>query len=112
GEHPVTMSFAYQPAALPPALVPLVGRPGKHRPLFHVALLGPARTMPALGLLDTGADYTIFSTRLAAQAGLDLSRATPVICHGIGGAALLTHFLSVTLRVSDGIEARERTGLV
>jgi len=106
------MTFAYQPAAMPAALAGLVGRPRKHRPMFHVALIGPARTLPVLGLLDTGADYTIFPDRVAAQVGLDLSRAVPVACQGVGGTSLLAQFLPVTLRVSDGVESREWPGFV
>jgi hypothetical protein len=59
------------------------------------------------GLLDSGADDTVFPEAWAAQIGVDLSQAPVTTSKGVGGQPLAVRFAPVKLRVTDGVEFRE-----
>lgn len=106
------MTFRYTQTPMPPALQLLTGRTSKGRPIIPVMLYGPAGSLLWDGLGDSGADWTVFPEPLARQVGLDLRHAVPCIARGVGGGSLLVHYLPVKMRVSDGLEAREWTGII
>jgi hypothetical protein len=99
--------FPYNVIAVPHAVISLGGRWSRPRPRIIVSLVGPSKTLPTRGLLDTGSDDTVFPEHLAASIGLDLTNA-PI---GQGSAANLTNvplrYAQVHLRITDGHEQRE-----
>ncbi len=103
----MSLFFPYKVISFPYAVVPLGGRWSRPRPYLTVSVLGPGNTIATDAHLDTGADDTIFSERLAARLGLDLTDA-PV---GQATTATLTHaplrYAQVRLRLTDGKERRE-----
>ena len=103
----MSLFFPYKVIAFPYAVVPLGGRWSRPRPYLTVSVMGPNNTVAADGHLDTGADDTIFSERLAARIGLDLSNA-PIVQ---ATTATLTNaplrYAQVRLRITDGRERRE-----
>ncbi len=99
--------FPYTHIALPSPAIALGGRWVRPRPIIHVTIIGPSGSRLQEGLLDSGADDTVFPQRLAALLGVDLSNA-PV---GQATTAALTNvplrFAHVSLRITDGVERRE-----
>ena len=77
------------------------------RPLVDVSLIGPTRTVPLLGLIDTGSDDTVFPEAIARQVGLDLSLAPAGEMAGIGSRPYAMRYAHVRLRLSDGAEFRD-----
>ncbi len=70
-------------------------------------MIGPSTTAAADGRLDTGADDTIFSERLVARIGLDLTNAPVGQATTATLANVLVRYAQVSLRLTDGIEQRE-----
>jgi hypothetical protein len=103
----MTMRFDYGQFA-PRTLVPsLRGRLSRPRPILSVTLIGPTGTSPQDSLLDTGADDTVFPDWVAAQIGVDLTRAPAGVGAGIGQGAFGLRFAEVKLRIADNHERRE-----
>jgi hypothetical protein len=71
----MNLLFRYKVVPVPQAVVSLGGRWSRPRPFVPVAVIGPTNTSAVDGYLDTGSDDTIFSERLAARIGLDLTNA-------------------------------------
>jgi predicted aspartyl protease len=72
-----------------------------------VTLIGPADSRFREGLLDSGADDTVFPESLAADIGVDLTNAP---ARQLSTAARTAHplrYAQVTLRIFDGGERRE-----
>ena len=87
------------------ALPSLGGSLLRPRPVIPVLVSGPASKVAAIGLLDTGADETVFPETLAAQMGIDLARAEE---RKVGLAArsgpLRCRYAGVELEITDGQE--------
>jgi hypothetical protein len=103
----MSLLFRYKVVPVPHAVVALGGRWSRPRPVLPIAVIGPTNTSAVDGLLDTGADETVFSERLAVRIGLDLTNAP----QGRLTTATLTNapirYAQVSLRVTDGKEQRE-----
>jgi hypothetical protein len=103
----MSLLFRYKVVPVPHAVVSLGRRWSRPRPILPIAVVGPTNTSAVDGYLDTGSDDTVFSERLAARIGLDLTNA-PV---SRLTTATLSHapvrYAQVTLRVTDGKEQRE-----
>jgi hypothetical protein len=103
----MSLLFHYKVVAVPHAVVALGGRWSRPRPLLPIAVIGPSNTSAVDGYLDTGSDDTVFSERLAARIGVDLTNA-PM---GRLAMANLTNapvrYAQVILRLTDGKERRE-----
>jgi hypothetical protein len=66
------------PYTIFPTLKPiwtLHGRQSRPRPVIFVAVIGPTGTAVEKGLLDIGADDTVFPDLVATDIGIDLSQA-------------------------------------
>jgi hypothetical protein len=74
------------------------------RPLVHVTLLSGSNTAFANGLLDSGADDTVFPDSVALRLGLDLSNAPLGEATGIIATPVPVRYAQVTLRLTDGHE--------
>lgn len=103
----MTMRFHYVATPRNMPVVSLGGRFVRPRPLINVAVLGPSRTVVQPALLDTGSDDTIFSERLAALIGLDLTNAPSGSGLGLGSGSLAVRYAEVTLRIAAQQERRE-----
>lgn len=103
------------PYFLVPHLMPIVslaGRTNRPKALIDVAVLGPTRTRVVRGLLDTGADETVFPAWVAADCGIDLSSAPGIVMSGIAGGLAVVQFTQATLRIATNLEHREWTACV
>jgi hypothetical protein len=103
----VSITFPYQYFRVPHPLIALGGRVTRPRPVIPVTVIAPNNTRLVEGLLDSGADDTVFSDSLAALLGLDLSAAPTVTCVGVGGVPLVVRLAQVRLRIADNQEQRE-----
>lgn len=103
----MSLLFRYKVVRVQHAAVSLGGRWSRPRPFLPIAVIGPTNTSAVDGYLDTGSDDTIFSERLAARIGLDLTNAP----QGQLTTATLTNapvrYAQVTLRMTDGKEQRQ-----
>jgi hypothetical protein len=101
------MRFPYKHVSIRSPALALGGRWVRPRPIISVTLIGPSDSRLREGLLDSGADDTIFPQSLAALLGLDLSNA-PV---GWASTATLMNvplrYARLSLRITDGKEQRE-----
>lgn len=103
----MSLFFRYKIVAVPHAVVSLGGRWSRPRPIVTVSVIGPSNTAAADGRLDTGADDTIFSERLAARIGLDLTNAPLGQATTATLANVPVRYSQVSLRLTDGKEQRE-----
>jgi hypothetical protein len=69
-------------------------------------VIGPSDSRLREGLLDSGADDTVFPETLAAVLGVDLSNA-PTGRAGTPAGAIFPIRARVGMRITDGIEQRE-----
>ncbi|HUG91396.1 MAG TPA: hypothetical protein VML55_11210 [Planctomycetaceae bacterium] len=76
----------------------------RRRPVLAVRLTGPADTKLRDGLLDSGADDTIFTKPLATLLGIDLRRAEERLIALAGRKGpVRCKYAPVQLRVTDGV---------
>jgi len=62
------------------------------RPYVPVRLQYGGRSHDTLGLIDSGADTSMFHTQFAPALGIDLSKGQPGTSQGIGGSANVVYF--------------------
>lgn len=67
------------------------------------ALLGPAGVLDFFGLLDTGADETYITCRMAERLGLALDSGPSYAIESAGGEVTVT-YAKVTIEIMDGTE--------
>lgn len=85
----------------------------RHRPVLAVLLTGPGTPQLRDGLLDTGSDDTVFTDAVAAQLGIDLSKAEQrLVMLASRARPILCRYASVQLRISDGTETFLWTAVV
>jgi predicted aspartyl protease len=106
------MKAAYVPAFSPSPLPMLRGATILPRPILHVRISGPAGDHLTDGLLDTGADYTVFELAVATQIGLDLNKAPLSSVQLVGRKPFTCAYAQVQLRISDGKETFEWLAVV
>jgi hypothetical protein len=106
------MSLVYPYVSLQTAgpVVTLGGRFSRPRPLIPVTLIGPKGSDICDGLLDPGADDTIFPEKVAVKIGLNLGKAPTGAGTGVGMVPLTLRFANVTFRIAQGKERREWAG--
>ncbi len=71
----MSLLFHYKVVRVSRPVVTLGGRWSRPRPILPIAVVGPTNTSAVDGYLDTGSDDTVFSERLAARIGVDLTNA-------------------------------------
>jgi hypothetical protein len=106
------MRFPYLARIAPQPVYPLGGATVRHYPVFSATVTGPASSLSRDGLLDSGADDTIFPSALANQLGIDLRNAPVGTARAISGSAFSYRYAHVTLRISDGSESCEWPAVV
>lgn len=77
------------------------------RPEIVVSVAGPLGSASSVGLVDTGADFTIFPKRIADYLGIPLSESKLTSAAAFGGQQLSLHEGEVTLVLSDSEERIE-----
>lgn len=103
----MSLLFHYKVVAVSHAVVALGGRWSRPRPLLPIAVVGPSNTSAVDGHLDTGSDDTIFSERLAARIGVDLTNASMGQLTTANLMNAPVRYAQVILRLADGKERRE-----
>lgn len=103
----MSLFFRYKIEPMPHAVLSLGGRWSRPRPMITVAVIGPNCTRPIEGLLNTGADDTIFPDSFAALIGVDLTGAPRGHATTASLALVPIRYAHVTLRLTDGKERRE-----
>src|SRR5437870_2525714 len=98
----MSLLFPYRQGRSPGPVIPLGGRTTRPRPLIDVTLIGPAGSKIVMGLLDSGADDTVFSEQVALSVGLDLSQAPKHVVAGVGSPPYVISYAQITLRITDG----------
>jgi predicted aspartyl protease len=85
----------------------------RYRPIAAVRLTGPTNSKIRDGLLDSGADDTVFSEELAEQLGIDLTHADERLMSLAGRPKpVRIKYARVDLRISDGIGAYEWSAVI
>lgn len=102
------------PVAMLRPVPSLGGRLFHYRPVTSIRVVGPRGDRAWDGLLDTGADATVFQEIVAARAGIDLAGAEERRIELVGRPAPIPlRYASVTLRITDGLrEAYEWMAVV
>jgi hypothetical protein len=103
----MALRFRYQLFRTRQPVLTLGGRFVHPRPVLPLSVIGPTDTRVVQGLLDTGADHTVFSEALARQIGLDLTTAPQGVAGGAGLGTLPVRFAEVRLRLASSGELRE-----
>jgi hypothetical protein len=103
----MTLRFAYVQQQKAAPIVPLSGRTSRPKAIIIVSVVGPTDTRALEGLLNTGADDTVFHESLAGLIGIDLTNAPTGTAQGVSGTAIPVRYAEVMLRISDGVEQRE-----
>jgi hypothetical protein len=102
------------PVALPRPVPSLGGRLFHYRPVASLRLTGPLGDRVWDGLLDTGADATLFQEIVAARAGIDLTGAEERAIELVGRPIpVRCRYASVRMLITDGLrETYEWTAVV
>ena len=103
----MSMRFRYTRFPVRGLVVSLGGRSVRSRPIIRVTLIGPSGTHIDRGLLDSGADDTVFAEAVAQLLGIDLTNAPVGHASGTGLVTAQIRYAEVDLRVTDGREFRQ-----
>jgi hypothetical protein len=107
------MIIPYVPGKSKQPIPSLGGALTRWRPITAVRLTRPSHTWLCDGLLDSGADDTVFEEDLAALVGVDLSQAESRQLLLAGRPQPITcRYASVELRVTDGKETYTWTAII
>jgi hypothetical protein len=107
----VIVAYTLFPARHP--VPPLGGQLAIPRPVLPVRVFGPSGDFLKDGLLDTGADETIFPLAVAQHIGIDLTGARARGVQLFGRGVVQCRYARVDLRITDGQqETYEWTTLV
>lgn len=101
------MQFPYVPQQTVQPAYTLGGARQRLRPIIAVIVGVPGQSFIADAVADSGADDTVFPSRIARRLGIDLDQAAQGIASGVGGATIPCRYASVSLRITDGIEIYE-----
>jgi hypothetical protein len=74
-----------------------------YRPVVPFTLAGPTETLDFFGLLDTGADETYITRRMAERLGLLVEHGSEYVIESAGGEVSVTYGI-VKFEVTDGAE--------
>jgi hypothetical protein len=106
------MRFPYLAQHTRQPIYPLGRATVRAYPVCSTSVSSPRSALARDGLVDSGADDTIFPSRLAPLLGIDLTNAPLGSAHSVSGAVLTYRYAHVTLRISDGLETCEWPAIV
>jgi len=70
-------------------------------PLIQVVLIGPKDKIKILALLDSGADYSLFSLEVAERLGIKVEKGKRISLQGVAGQPFLGYLHEVPVQVED-----------
>ena len=70
-------------------------------PLIEVVLVGPKERIKMLALLDSGADYSLFSLEVAEKLGVRKEEGKKIFLQGVVGEQFLGYLHKVPVQVDD-----------
>jgi hypothetical protein len=73
----------------------------QNHPLIEIVLIGPKERIKMLALLDSGADYSLFSLEVAERLGIQKENGTKVGLQGVVGEPFLGYLHRVPIQVED-----------
>lgn len=73
----------------------------KAHPLIEVSLLGPKDKIKMLALVDSGADYSLFSLEVAEKLGIEIEKGKKVSLEGVKGEPFPGYCHKVPIKVGD-----------
>ncbi|HEY7157917.1 MAG TPA: hypothetical protein VH575_28425 [Gemmataceae bacterium] len=97
------MRIRYTPCPVRTPVPALGGAAILPRPILAIRITGPSGSRLRDGLLDTGADETIFDPSVAPLIGVDLTQALEREVNLIGRGRVRCRYAAVQLRISDGV---------
>ena len=72
-------------------------------PLIQVVLIGPKDKIKMLALLDSGADYSLFSLEVAEKLGIKVEKGKRISLQGVAGEPFTGYLHEVPVQVEDVI---------
>jgi hypothetical protein len=73
----------------------------QNHPLIEIVLIGPKGRIKMLALLDSGADYSLFSLEVAERLGIQKENGTIVSLQGVVGEPFVGYLHRVPIQVED-----------
>ena len=70
-------------------------------PLIQVVLVGPKEKIRMLALLDSGADYSLFSLEVAERLGIKVEKGKRISLQGVAGKPFTGFLHEVPVQVED-----------
>src|SRR5262249_41993543 len=109
----MTLVYPYVRVNVRRPAIALGGATSRPRPLIPVTLIGPTNTRLIYGLVDSGADDTVFPESIAHYICIDRTGAPESESGGFtGGLNVPVRFATVTLRLATQTERREWQALI
>jgi hypothetical protein len=93
----------YTPGQSPAPVPSLAGSRTRYRPLLVVRISSATHSLLRDGLIDSGADDTVFPESIALNLGLDLTNAPQLVINLAGRGILVCRYASVVLSITDGV---------
>jgi aspartyl protease len=103
----MSLLFPYKVVPVHHSVVSLRGRWSRPRPLITVSVVGSSAAYPLKGLLDSGADNTVFHESVALRLGIDLSNTSVAQMQTATLRSYPVRYAPTHLRITDGVEQRE-----
>lgn len=70
-------------------------------PLIQVVLIGPKEKIKMLALLDSGADYSLFSLEVAEKLGIPIEKGKRISLQGVAGEPFTGFLHEIPVQVED-----------
>jgi hypothetical protein len=103
----MTLQFRYHHTPNRRPILTLGGRFVRPRPIIPVSVIGRTGKSTAFGLVDSGADETVFSDDIALAVGIDLTQAPVGIGTAFGQSRVPLRYAQATLRIETSQEQRQ-----
>ena len=75
----------------------------QNHPLIKIVLIGPKERIKMLALIDSGADYSLFSLEVAERLGIKKENGKKVSLQGVVGEPFLGYLHKVPVQIEDTI---------
>jgi len=75
----------------------------QNHPLIEIILIGPTERIKMLALIDSGADYSLFSLEVAERLGIQKENGKKVSLQGVVGEPFLGYLHKVPVQIEDTV---------